>query len=286
VDELPVVAPAHAGYGWPDVTSAIETSVLGPARLTALHAEERQQKDNLCGCFWASLVLRAHGFDDADQDAVAALAGTLLPPESPDDVPPGAAPRRDYRLPLPVVDDRGLSGTSASGVARAIEELSAGALAALPVAGPWSAEAVLELLAAAAAEPDAALVANVRTGLFWGSRPPAGLVLDALAGRAVDPPPADWDVGHFVSLAATLRGPGGELVLVRDTYPSLGWDGHYVQPPDAVAAALRRGDGKEGGVLCVAPPDAAGRLRDRLEARFELRHWDNGTPDPGRDARG
>jgi hypothetical protein len=178
-----------------------------------------------------------------------------------------------------VVEDRAISGTSAPGLTRAIEELSDGRLRVLPVAGPWSAESVLELCAAVAAEPEAALVANVRTGPFWGSHPGAALVLDALAGRPGEPPPAEWDVGHFVTLAAVLHGPGGALVVVRDTYPTLGWDGYYVQPPDAIAAALTRGDGREGGVLCVAPPEPVERLRARISERFEIRDWDNGTPD-------
>jgi hypothetical protein len=273
-------SPTAAGYGSAYVTSVIEMSTaLGPERLNALHAEERQQKDNLCGCFWAALLLRAHGFDGVDQDDVAVRAGSLLPPPSPEDVPPGATPRRDYRLAIPVVGDRAVSGTSGRGIARAVDALSRGALAVVPVAGPWSPESVLELSAAAAGEPDTALVANLRTGLFWGSRPAAGLVLDALAGKSVEPPPADWDVGHFVMLAAVLRGPGASLVVVRDTYPTLGCDGYYVQPPAAVAAALARGDGREGGVLCIGPAGSADGLRSRLAARFDLRHWDNGTPD-------
>ena len=40
-----------------------------------------------------------------------------------------------------------------------------------------------------------------------------------------DPPPADWDTGHFVELAQLLRGRRGALVLVRDSYPTLGWAG-------------------------------------------------------------
>jgi hypothetical protein len=95
----------------------------------------------------------------------------------------------------------------------------------------------------------------------------------------VEPPPPDWEVGHFVSLAAVLHGPGASLVLVRDTYPTLGWDGYYLQPPAAVASALDRGDGREGGVLCVAPASEADPLRHRLADRFDLRPWDNGTPD-------
>ena len=83
------------------------------------------------------------------------------------------------------------------------------------------------------------------------------------------------------NFAALVRGPAGDLVVVRDTYQELGLEGHHLQPPDRVAAALRRDDGHEGGVLAVVESSAAPALRERLEREgFELRHWHNGTPDP------
>jgi hypothetical protein len=243
-----------------------------------LYAAERQQKDNLCGCFWASLVLRAAGVE-ADQDEVAAAAGAILPGGDPQThVAPGATPRNDYRVELRVDPTPGVGGTSAPAVARAIERLSGGALTAIPVAGPWTIETVTTLMETAA---EATLVANVRTGLFWGSRPEPGAVLAHLRGEAVDPPPADWDVGHFVNFAALVRGPAADLVAVRDTYQELGLAGHHLQPPGRVAAALRRDDGHEGGVLAVVGSAGAAALRERLQGDgFELRHWHNGTPDP------
>src|SRR3989442_1203929 len=75
-----------------------------------------------------------------------------------------------------------------------------------------------------------------------------------------DGPPADWDVGHFCELELLVRGPGGALVVVHDSYPSFGWGGRHLQPPRAVAAALQRGDGREGGVLAVAPPEHSAYL--------------------------
>jgi hypothetical protein len=245
--------------------------------IAELYAAERQQKDNLCGCFWAALVLRAAGVD-ADQDDVAAAAGAILPGGDPAmHVAPGATPRNDYRVELPVDPTPGVAGTSAPAIGRAIERLSGGALAALPVAGPWTPGTVRALMDAAAATT---LVANVRTGHFWGSHVPPATVLGHLRGENVDPPPADWDVGHFVNLAVLVRGPVADLVVVRDTYQELGLAGHHLQPPERVAAALRRGDGKEGGVLAIVASSAATTLRDRLERDgFEIRHWHNGTPD-------
>jgi hypothetical protein len=249
------------------------------ADFAALYAAERQQMDNLCGCFWGCLVLRAVGVE-ADQEDLALAAGSILPGGDPHDhVAEGATPRNDYRVALPVDPAPGVAGTSAPALRRAIEQLAGGRLAAIPVAGPFDAERVCALMDAAAR---ATLVANVDTGAFWGFRISPAQVLAELRGEPVDPPPADWEVGHFVNLAALVRGPGGALVVVRDTYVELGAEGHHLQPPDRIAAALRRTDGREGGVLAVCAAADGQGLRARLaDAGFELRDWDNGTPDPG-----
>ena len=38
--------------------------IPGADAVANLHARELPQKDFLCGCFWASIVLRAAGADD------------------------------------------------------------------------------------------------------------------------------------------------------------------------------------------------------------------------------
>ena len=50
----------------------------GADRLLELHAAELPQKDELCGCFWATLALRLHGEGPLDQDDVALLAGSAI----------------------------------------------------------------------------------------------------------------------------------------------------------------------------------------------------------------
>jgi hypothetical protein len=248
--------------------------------LADLYVREAQQMDNLCGCFWGSLALRAAGFD-ADQEAVALAARSILPGGDPlTHIFPGSTPRNDYRVEIPLANVPETAGTAAPPLAEAIERLSEAALTAIPVAGPWTPEHVCVLMDAAA-DASATLIANVRTGRFWGARPDPTVVVEHLMGGSPDPPPADWDVGHFVNLAVLVRGPGGSVVVVRDTYQELGVRGHHLQPPDRVAAALRRDDGSEGGVLVVCAAAAAAGLRERLEREgFELRHWDNGTPEP------
>ena len=262
-------------------------TVPGPPGFALLHEGAMPQKDQLCGAFWGSLTLLAAGYP-VSQDEVALRAGTTLAEGDPASwLPPGAAPRTDYEATIPVASDAASAGTSATGIARSIEELSGGTLAVVPVAGPWSAATVISLVEfAAEAASECAMIANLRTGHLWGSRPPARLLLDYLYGRQVEAPPPDWDCGHFLTIAACAVGPGGALVAVRDTYPQLGWNGYHLQPAEAVAAALDRGDGYEGGVLCACEAPAAEPLTRRLgEAGFELRHWDNGSPDRGGAAR-
>src|SRR5204862_494511 len=83
-----------------------------------------------------------------------------------------------------------------------------------------------------------------------------------------------WDGGHFFELSLLLRGPGGTLVLVRDSYPTLGWGGEHLQPPRALAAALDRGDGREGGVLAVVPSARIAALQELArELGLEVGIW-------------
>ncbi len=259
--------------------------VLGPAVLAAIHNAELPQKDQLCGAFWASLALRAFGIsqldgEPVDQDFVAREAGATLAEGDPEQwVPPSERSRADYRLELPVAGEEATCGTAASVLPGVIERVSAGELAVVSVAGPWTAESVTRLVQGVAERaPETVLIANLRTGRFWASRPSPATLLAVLAGEQVQGPPSEWDEGHFVSLALLVRGGGGVLIGIRDTYRSLGWNGHHLQPPVAVAAALRRDDGLEGGVLCVCRAGDADTVRGHLDAEgFDLRDWDNGS---------
>jgi hypothetical protein len=241
-----------------------------------------QQKDNLCGPFWAARILNESGFTTWDgeavtEDLVALRAGTLLPEahDSPD-VPPGAFNRMSYRYQLPTAPVE-QSGTSASALARAIEAVSGGRLRCVPLSGEWNVHRV-ERLVDEAAGLGSRLLANVRTGRMWASRPPVEVLLAELEGRAVEEPEADWDVGHFIELEMLIRGPRGSLVVVHDSYPSLGWQGRHLQPPHALVAALERGDGREGGVLVIVPNAGVGAARAlAAEIGLEVRFWNNGT---------
>jgi hypothetical protein len=267
------------------VTDVVDVRLLGGRALAALHAAELPQKDEFCGAFWGSLALRAFGIESvrnepADQDLVAREAGSTLSHGDPyESLPPGEEPRVDYRLEPPVAADPAGAGTAASSLARAIESCSDGRLAVVRVAGPWKVGAVTRLLERTLEHaPEAVVIANLRTDRLWLSKPNPALLLAVLAGEKVDAPPSEWNVGHFVSLGLVVRGPGGMLVGVRDTYRSLGWNGNHLQPPAALDAALERSDELEGGVLCVCRPAEAEALAERLRADgFDLRDWDNGS---------
>jgi hypothetical protein len=241
-----------------------------------------QQKDNLCGPFWAARVLNESGFsswdgEPIDEDLVAQRAGTVLPDDQGDaGVPPGAVSRTAYRYVLATAPVEH-SGTSPAGLVKVIEAASGGELSCLPLRGDWSVDRI-ERLMDEGRDLGTRLIANLRTGRLWGSRPPSGVLLSELEGRPVQDPAPDWDVGHFVELEMLIRGPQRSLVVVHDSYPSLGWDGRHLQPPRVLAAALLRGDGREGGVLAVVPKARAEATRAvAAEIGLEVRTWNNGT---------
>jgi hypothetical protein len=265
--------------------SGARITTLGPDVLAAVHEAELPQKDQLCGAFWGCVALRAFGIHErggepVDQDLVARESrSTLVGPGHDPGLPPGEASRLDYRLDLPIAPDAATSGTASGAVGRAVATVSDGRLAVVPVAGPWTPESVVTLLERVGAEaPDAVLIANLRTGRLWGSRPSPAVLLAHLADDAPEGPAPDWDEGHFVSLSMLVRSETGALVGIRDTYRSLGHAGNHLQPPAAVAAALRRDDGRAGGVLCVCRSGDASAVADRLrDAGFAWEEWDNGS---------
>jgi hypothetical protein len=212
-----------------------------------------------------------------DADLIALRARTILPEVHPgSDLPPGAVSLTDYQYELPTAPVE-QSGTSAERLGQAIEAASSGELRSVSLRGQWNAARV-ERLVEEARELGARLIANLRTGRLWGSRPPIEVLVAELEGRPVQAPAPDWDVGHFVELEVMVRGPKGSFVLVHDSYPSLGWGGRHLQPPRAVADALLRGDGREGGVLAIATKaqqESVKALATRIG--LEIGAWENGT---------
>ena len=261
------------------------TLLSGARALLEVHGRELPQRDDLCGAFCGALALRAagideHGSEPVDQDAVALAAGSIVSAFGDGgSLPVGEQGRRDYRLSLPFVEDSSVSGTTAAGLLEAVTQLATGKLAAIPYTGPWTAGTLGGLFEVASAlERPSTLVANLATRHLWGSRASAGQLLDYLLDGAQAGPPPDWDVGHFVCLIGRIRGPGGSLYGVADTYPSLGRGGIHLQPQERLAVALERPEGPGGGVIAIASAQDAPTVRAGAGALGLVEGvWDNGT---------
>jgi hypothetical protein len=261
------------------------TLLPGARDLLAAHARELPQRDDLCGAFCGALALRAAGIDrhdgePLDQDAVALAAGSVVSGlRDAGTLPHGEGGRRDYRVALPLIDDADVSGTTAAGLLDAIDRLSDGTLAAIPYSGPWSEDTLAGIFdLAAALERPVTLVANFATRHLWGARATVAQLLGYLLDGEQDGPPADWDVGHFACVVGRVRGPGGSLYAVADTYPALGDGGVHLQPRERLATALERRDLPAGGMMVIASAQDGASVRSGADA-LGLREgiWDNGT---------
>jgi hypothetical protein len=266
--------------------ASIEATLLpGAQALLAAHARALPQRDDLCGAFCGALALSAAGLERGggeplDQDAVALAAGSVVSgAREPGTLPHGEEGRRDYRLAIPTIADAAVSGTTAAGVAGAIEQLSDGRLAAIPYSGPWSPATLAGLFDLAAGLPrPVTLVANLATHHLWGSRASLAQLLDHLLTGVREGPPPDWDVGHFACVVGCAQGPAGRLYALADTYPALGSRGVHMQPQERLAAAIDRRDMPAGGVLVAAFAEDAARVREGASALGLAEGiWDNGT---------
>jgi hypothetical protein len=272
----------------PSATPLEMTLLPGARELLAAHARELPQRDDFCGAFCGALALSAAGLEvrrdePLDQDAVARAAGSVVSAVGdPGHLPHGEAGRRDYRLAPPLIEDGDASGSTAAGLAVGIGALSNGTVAAIPYSSPWTTETLGGLFdTIAALERPATLVANLATRHLWGGRPSAAQVLSHLLDGAQEGPPPDWDVGHFVCVFGRLRGPGGSLYGIADTYPALGARGVHLQPAGRLARAIERRDMPAGGVIVVVDAEDAAAVRAGAAAvGLTEGTWDNGTVAP------
>jgi hypothetical protein len=268
-----------------EATPLAMTLLPGGRELLGAHALALPQKDDLCGAFCGALALAAAGVRDrdgraVDQDAVALAAGSVIsPPGSHGSLPHGEPGRRDYRLALAQVQDPERSGTTAAGVAAAVEELSAGALRALPFAGPWIPRTLAGTFdRLAELERPASMIANLATRHLWGGRPSVLQLLAHLEQGGAEGPEPDWDVGHFACVVGRIAGPGGALYCVADTYPALGDRGVHLQPTERLALAIARPDMPSGGAILVVAEEDAAAVREHAQALGLAEGlWDNGT---------
>jgi len=265
---------------------AAVTLLPGAAELLRLRVAELPQRDDLCGPFTALLALRVAGLGGKlDQDDVALAAGTVLsrPPRT-GSLPPREPGRDDFRRQLPQTDEPAGAGTAATGVARAVEQLTDGALAAVPASGRWDAAVLRALLVGVGALAGPVIVlANIATGELADHGASADELEGYLGTGVYGGPRSRWHAGHFVTLAGLLEGPAGTLVLVADSYRSLGVDGLHLQPVEHLAAALRRNGLPPGGILLVVPAGQGSAARELVAAAGLVAElWDNGSPDAAR----
>lgn len=255
--------------------------LAGVPQLLQQHRLAGQQHDNLCGPYWAAILLQTLGIN-AEPSKLALTAGTVLPIGEPDQwVPAGMNPRQDYAVSLPCTDRLHEAGTSVPGLITAVTLASAANYLFVPLHTQWSPERVEAVIELCQSHPDwqAVPIANIRTGHLWGSNLQVEDAIAYLNGEVITIPAADWDVGHFVMLAGMVKGSQQNLILVGDTYPKLGWSGYYLQSPGAIAAALNRDDGTEGGILLfVKAGDHAAVEQAAQTQGFKIAAWDNGSP--------
>lgn len=254
--------------------------------LLAEHAAALPQPDQLCGPFAARLAVvaltgrsrTAHPVPDVT--AFARAAGTTIwPHDLPGARPPGAPPSTELWPALDRAPDERSAGTSAAGTGRAVEQLSGGALAAVPASGTWTPDRLRVLLDGLTGVP-VLPVANIDTRRFVSSHAtPEALEAYLATGEDDELPRSDWSAGHFVVLYGRKDGPGGTLLAVADSYPQLGESGRHRQPLPRVATALARERRRTGGLMLVT---AAGHRETAgvavRAAGLEVEWWDNGSP--------
>lgn len=267
----------------------------------AYHQAAMPQRENGCAAFALTCLLRGLGWTawegrEITPDLTAYVAGMIALEESyPYDADPGTDMqrlwgfRRAYDYPLRRSGDLSTVGTGPEGLVRATETLTSNGLSALPIRGrtgdgmPLSA-ADLWALVDCLLLPDhaawaAQVVFNYQAGHLAALEGPGQGWGTVLFGE--EPLPCTWDVGHMTSLAGVVAGRRGERALViRDNSPRFGWRGYHVENAAAIARALARTDGSQGGMLVLC------RTADRDEVRAHLAEvvpqgdfspWDNGS---------
>ncbi len=274
------------------------------------------QRPATCGAYALSYLLPAlghaehDGVDLAAEDYLAHLAAVIV--EADEIGPSDAIARRVeagelteaealrdhgtiwYRFPVRASPDPVESGTSPTGVARAVAVATDGALSCVPVAGreddgtpvsPDAWEQLLGLLAARVARWRWHAILNYESNQVLRPTDPAYRPENLRARDAEERIPRDsWGVGHFAGLLGLWRrGVDGRWWLVLlDTYKERGFDGYQPQPAEVIRRAIVREDGRGGGLLLVVPRELAAEATAAIrQLGIDPRMWSNGSPEPG-----
>jgi hypothetical protein len=274
------------------------------------------QRPATCGAYALSYLLPAIGFtthegsDLAAEDYLAHLAAVIVEAEEvgpSDEISRRVAAgelsedealrrfgRTWYRFPVRASADPVESGTSPTGVARAIALGTGGALGCVPIASraadgatqlkPERWEQLLELLADHVADWRWHAILNYEANQLLR---PADTRYRPENLRAINAaeliPRDDWGVGHFAGLLGLWqrRVDGAWWLLLLDTYKERGFEGYQPQPAEMVRRALVREDGRGGGMLLVLPRAVLEPATEALRRLgIEPRAWSNGSPEP------
>jgi hypothetical protein len=274
------------------------------------------QRPATCGAYALSYLLPGLGYtthagiDLSAEDYLAHLAAVVV--EADEVGPSDAVGRRVaagdlsseealrqfgrtwYRFPVRASADPVESGTSPTGIARAIAQATDGTLGCLPLAGrtadgavalpPARWNALLQLLADHVADWRWHAVLNYEVNQVLRPRDPLYRVEVLRARDAVDRVPRDdWGVGHFAGVLGLWRRRVDRrwwLVLL-DTYKERGFGGYQPQPAELVRRAIVRDDGRGGGLLLVLPREVLAPATLAIGMLgIEARMWSNGSPEP------
>jgi hypothetical protein len=317
-------SPRAPGTGSADVRERFAAWFPGEHLVTVDQAEEMAarfdalgpQRPATCGAYALSYLLPAVGFathagiDLAAEDYLAHLAAVIV--EADEIGPSDEISRRVaagelsedealrrfghawYRFPVRASADPVESGTSPTGVARAIALGTAGALGCVPVASrttdgvtqltPERWERLLELLAGHAADWRWHAILNYEANQVLRPADPRYRPENLRAPDAAELIPRDdWGVGHFAGLLGLWRRrvDGEWWLVLLDTYKERGFGGYQPQPAEVVRQALVREDGRGGGMLLVLPRAAlAPATKAVRRLGIEPRIWSNGSPEP------
>lgn len=288
----------------------VDVKLYLTSRYYDVHKEylvELDQKENFCGPFAASIILRGLGFKEhkgekIDQDYLAVLARVNVSPsdleklkelrEKVEGLPQAEAEKLAqvnraiwYRFSdFPTTTKPQELGASAEGVVHAVLMASGNSLAVIPIKTYDKRDGALlrgeglkafHSLLREVPRLQAQLILNLNTRHLLDSEKIPKLSEKLLLGEPY-PRVLRSPVGHFVSSGGLIEVEDRSLVIIRETYRIYG---AHLQPLENVGKALCREDGREGGILLIVPREReaeARRLVEDLGLRVGL--WDNGSP--------
>lgn len=276
----------------------------------SVHTEyinELDQKENFCGAFSTSYILRGLGYkthknEIIDQDYIAYLSRINVDPRdlekirklknkiaslSGEEAEKIIEENRSiwYRFDdLPTTLKLQELGASPEGIIYAIHEVSTSKLRAIPVKTVSKTEGgllsdekmkvLLEILKRAE-EYDAQFILNLNTRYLLDSEKIFKLSEKLLLGEDFREVFRE-SVGHYVGCAGLIEVDGKPFIIIRETYRKYG---AHLQPAEYIRRALIREDGREGGVLIIVPADLEKDVKKMLvDKGLRVEIWDNGSP--------